>query len=120
THGPCLVVRNRAHVVAPEAREQRRLLDRAVALAGRVDDERVRLRLKAAASEAEIGRAFPRRDERDQRARRRRVLNDASPRWTQIDHLAQPVAHDLLELGQRWTALPGKPEHPQTSAHEVT
>ena len=43
---------DRADVLAAEAGEQRRLVDRAVAVRRGVDDERLRLRLQAAAASA--------------------------------------------------------------------
>ena len=60
-HGESLVHRDEPQVLAPEAGEERILLDRGMRLRGRIDDERLRNRSEAAAREREIARLLARR-----------------------------------------------------------
>ena len=113
------VVRDQPHVLAAEAREQRRLFDRAVAVRRGVDDQRRGFGGETAAGEAVLGGSFARAEERDERARRGRVLNHPAPRARQAEHLAQPVGRDFLDLGERRTRLPRQAQHAEAGADVV-
>ncbi len=108
-----------AQVVPAEAREQRRLLDRAVAFARGVDDERRLEPLEPRAVLAEARAALARAQERAQRGRARRIVDDAGPRLGEPDHLPQPVHHDLFELGRGRARLPAHALDAESRGGEV-
>ena len=119
-HRVGVVVRHEPHVRAAEAGEQRRLLDRAVAVARGVDRQRLRLGLQAAARHAEARRPLARAQQRDQRAGGGGVLDDAAASASaRPDHLPQPVGRHFLELGERRARLPGQAEHAEARAQVV-
>ena len=119
-HRVALVHRHDAHVRAPEAREQRRLVDGAVAVRRHVDDERLRLGLQATLRPAS-SRSFA----RARRCRATSVLVEAVSWMTPLqalreaDHLAQPVGRRLLDLGDRRARLPGEAEDAEPRADVV-
>ena len=118
-HRVVRVVRDAPDVLAAETREQRRFVDRAVTVRRRIDDQRRRLQLQPAAREAVVGGALARAQQRDQCARRRRVLNHAAPPVGQAEHLPQPVGGDFFDLGQRGTRLPRQSQHAESGAGVV-
>ena len=118
-HRPIRVERIQPQMVAAEAGEQRGLLDRAVAVRRRVDDERRGSGLQPASREAVVGRALARAEQRDERAGGRGVLNDAAPGRQTAEHLTKPVGRDFFDFGQRRTRLPRQAEHAQARAREV-
>ena len=84
-----------------------------------IDGQRRLARLQAAARQGVVAGPLARADQRDHRAGRRRVLDDAAPRVGEPDQLAHPVDHDLFELGQRRARLPGEAERAEPRAEIV-
>src|SRR5262249_38634869 len=77
------------------------------------------LGLQSTAIRSVLSGPFAGADERDERARRRRVLNDAAPGLRQSQHRAHPVGRDLFDLRQRRTGLPRETEHAEAGADVV-
>ena len=109
-HGESLVVRDMADVVAAEARQQRRLVDRAVRLVRAIDCQRLLFRLQAAAAGAMFCRPLARAQQGDQGVGGRSVLDHAAPGIAEAGHAAQPIGHHLFQLGERRAGLPGEAE----------
>ena len=84
-----------------------------------IDARLARLALQPAARERVAGRALPRADQGDQRARRGGVLDDAAPGGGQPEHLPQPVGDDLLDFGEGRARLPGQSEDAEASADQI-
>ena len=119
-HREGVVVRDDAHVLAAEPREQRGLLDRAVALRRDVDRERPRLGLQA-----RRGRARSRWPARGRRAARSGSRSTPCPGSRPLHASDSPTiwrtqSHDdFFQLGERGAGLPVQPEHAEAGAQQV-
>ena len=118
-HRMALVGRNDVNVVATESCQQRRLLDRAVAVRRDVDDQRRDLGLQPATRQRKPGSSLAGTEQRHERRRGRRILDDSAPRRAETHHLPDPVGRDLLELRERRTRLPRQAEHAEPRAQVV-
>jgi hypothetical protein len=90
-----------------------------VRVLGGVDGQRRALGLQPAAHLGVVRRALARDEQGDQARGGRGVLDDALPRLRQPGQLAQPLDHDLLDLGQRRGGLPGDAQRADPRAGQV-
>ena len=102
-----------------EARQERRLLDRAVPLLGGVHDERRSARLQARGLLAEPRCLLARTQERAERRSAGGVVDDARPGGREPHHLAEPVHHYLFDFGRGGRRLPAHPLHAEPGGEDV-
>ena len=113
------VVSNQSEVVSAEAGQKGGLLDRAVGLAGDVNDQGLFLGLQAALVQTEAGGLLPAHGRGHQGTGGSSVLNHSLPRRGQPHHLSDPVGGQLFQLGQGRTGLPGEAKHAQAGAEII-
>ncbi len=102
-----VLVRGQQPQVRPaKPRQERRLLDAAVALIAGVDDERRLAALQSLAVLGVVAGPLPGTEEGGEGGRAGGVVDDAGERVWQAHHLAQPVHDDLFHLGGRGARLP--------------
>lgn len=108
-----------AQVVPPETGEQDRLGHRGMRVLGGVDNERSLDALQTARVLREAAGALAGREHGHERPRGGGVLDRAPPGRIETGQLAQPLGHDLLDLGQCRRGQPGDAEGREAAGGDI-
>ena len=119
SQGVVLVSIDEVQVLPAKTRQEGGLGNRAVGLAGGVDDERLLFPLQPAPGLSKGCAALPRAEQGAEGGRRSRILDDAGEGLRQPQHLAQPVHHHLFHFRGRRTGLPAHALGTETGAGEI-